>query len=71
MTTPATIGYQAPNVRLQKPDDNTLLRISRNDPDVAGLTVSSGRELLDTGSVDRAGRAISSSLHLRQLSITL
>lgn len=67
MTTPATIGYQKPMACHHEPNDNVLLQISRNDPDVAGLTVSSGtgRELLDM-----AGRAISNSLHLRSLSIS-
>ena len=71
MTTPATIGYQETTVIYYEPNDNTLRRISRNEPDVAGLVVycGCGRELPDTGSVDRAGRAISNSLHLRKLSI--
>lgn len=66
MMTPTTIGYQMPTAFQHEPNDNILLRISSNDPDVAGLAVSSGtgREVLDM-----AGRAISNSLHLRSLSI--
>ena len=39
MTTTVATGYQAPNVHIHSTDDETLRRISRNDPDVAGLSV--------------------------------
>ncbi len=45
MTTPVATGYQEPNVHIHSTDDETLRRISHNDPDVAGLSVRFKKKL--------------------------
>ena len=69
MTTPVTTGYQEPNVHIHSTDDETLRRISHNDPDVAGLAVRFVG-IVDMEWVDRIGSAISNSIHLRRLDIS-
>lgn len=49
--------------------DKTLLRISRNDPDIAGLTVLLEDFNVDIEWTDKVGRAISNSTQLQKVAV--
>ncbi len=74
----AGAGYQKPSVECKKATHATVERLLVNDPDVAGLTISTTDDFLDLDSNDYVdqqyklaviGRAISKSSHLRELVI--
>lgn len=62
------IGYQAPDVQMQRACDESFLRISHNDSGVAGLIVSMGL-WSDDNYCQMVYDVISKSVHLRQLTI--
>ena len=75
MSHPSGYHYQAPDVECQHyaDDDEAILRLYRNDPEIAGLTVG----LVDTeysGNdneewMENVGDAVQESTHLRMLTI--
>jgi hypothetical protein len=74
----AVAGYQRPNVECKKATHATVERLLVNDPDVAGLTISTTDDFLDLDMTDGTdqtyklaviGRAISKSTHLQELTI--
>ena len=75
MSHPSGYHYQAPDVECQHyaDDDETILRLYRNDPEIAGLTVGlvdteySGNDNEDW--MENVGDAVQESTHLRMLTI--
>ena len=74
----AVAGYKRPNVECKKATHATVERLSANDPDVAGLTISDTDDFMDLDMTDETdqqyklaviGRAISKNTHLRELAI--
>ena len=75
MSHPSGYHYQAPDVECKHyaDDDETILRLYENDPEIAGLTVGlvdteySGNDNEDW--MENVGDAVQESTHLRMLTI--